>query len=85
MYFSHEKKDDLTERFRALAPHWREIIDLNARDAARQIREDGIDILIDLAGHTTGNRRDVLALKPAPIQATWLGYIGTTEIGRAHV
>ena len=80
MYFSHEKKDDLTERFRALAPHWREIIDLNARDAARQIREDGIDILIDLAGHTAGNRRDVLALKPAPIQATWLGYIGTTGI-----
>ena len=47
MYFSHEKKDDLTERFRALAPHWREIIDLNARDAARQIREDGIDIAVD--------------------------------------
>ena len=80
LYSSHHTQDDLTGKFKSLAPHWREISDLNARDAARQIAEDQIEILIDLAGHTAENRRDVMALKPAPIQATWLGYIATTGL-----
>ncbi|MEX1107772.1 MAG: tetratricopeptide repeat protein, partial [Dongiaceae bacterium] len=45
---------------------------------ARRIGADGIDILVDLNGWTAGNRLEVLALRPAPIQATWLGYAGTT-------
>jgi predicted O-linked N-acetylglucosamine transferase (SPINDLY family) len=47
-------------------------------EAAKKINEDGIDILIDLKGHTKDNRLEIMALKPAPIQITWLGFPGTT-------
>jgi protein O-GlcNAc transferase len=51
---------------------------LSSRDIADRIYADGVCILIDLMGHTTGNRLDVCALKPAPIQVTYLGFPGTT-------
>ncbi len=81
-YSLHARPDAVTERLRRLADHWRDIADLPADSAARLIREDGIDILIDLAGHTAGNRLAIFALKPAPIQATWFGYPGTTGLTR---
>ncbi|MGH8851887.1 MAG: tetratricopeptide repeat protein, partial [Casimicrobiaceae bacterium] len=46
-------------------------------DTARRIRDDGIDILIDLNGYTTHARSEILALRPAPVQMSWLGYLGT--------
>jgi len=58
--------------------HWRSTVELSDAKAAAQIRDDQIDILVDLKLHTGGNRLLTFAQKPAPVQATWLGYPGTT-------
>jgi predicted O-linked N-acetylglucosamine transferase (SPINDLY family) len=72
--------DDLTIRFRAAASLWRDVAGLCDEKLADLIRADSIDVLIDLAGHTGGNRLLVFARKPAPVQCTWLGYVGTTGL-----
>ena len=64
--------DAVTERFRALADHWHSTVGLSDEELAEQIRRDRIDILVDLAGHTAGNRLLTFARKPAPIQVAWL-------------
>jgi protein O-GlcNAc transferase len=60
------------------ADRFNDIRTLSHRQAAEQIRTDGIDILVDMTGHTAGARLDIAALRPAPIQLSWLGYPGTT-------
>jgi len=77
-YGDVETPDDLTGQFQAQADHWRPITAMTDEEVAAQIRRDGIDILVDLAGHTANNRLLVFARKPAPIQVTWLGYPNTT-------
>ncbi len=72
--------DAITEKLRAHAAHWRNLTGLSAARAAECIREDRIDILVDLSGHTAHHRLDVFACKPAPIQVTWLGYPNTTGL-----
>jgi predicted O-linked N-acetylglucosamine transferase (SPINDLY family) len=66
--------DSTSKRFRRAADGWRVTNGRDAADLARQVRADGIDILIDLAGHTGRNRLDVFACRPAPVQVTYLGY-----------
>ncbi|MCX7934238.1 MAG: tetratricopeptide repeat protein [Planctomycetota bacterium] len=72
--------DTLTERIRAAADEWYDINGLDDDRAAALIQEASIDILVDLAGHTCGNRLAVFARKPAPIQITYLGYPNTTGL-----
>src|SRR5205085_2589291 len=72
--------DDLTARFRAAAALWRDTAGLSDERLAEQVRADGIDVLFDLAGHTRGGRPLLFARKPAPVQLTWAGYVGTTGL-----
>ena len=72
--------DAVTARLQARTCHWRDIARLTDQEAVALIRRDGIDILLDLAGHTAGNRLAIFARRAAPIQVTWLGYPNTTGL-----
>jgi len=79
-YAEVKKADEVTKRLQYYSENWRFITSMNDREAAQQIYEDGIDILIDLGGHTANNRLMIFTYKPAPIQATYLGYFTTTGL-----
>jgi predicted O-linked N-acetylglucosamine transferase (SPINDLY family) len=68
------KDDEITELFKRNVTAWRNIVGVSDEAVAEMIREDEIDILVDLSGHTAGNRLLVFARKPAPIQITAWGY-----------
>jgi len=80
LYCSSPKKDGLTERLRSLDVLWRDLMKMDDKAAVQRIRDDDIDILVDLAGHTGYNRLLTFARKPAPVQVTWLGYWSTTGL-----
>jgi protein O-GlcNAc transferase len=79
-YSDRDVLDRMTERLRAASDVWHDVRRLPHEALAAQIRHEQIDILFDLAGHTSANRLLVFARKPAPIQVTWLGYVGTTGL-----
>jgi predicted O-linked N-acetylglucosamine transferase (SPINDLY family) len=72
----------VTERLRALSDHWRDVAALGDAQVADAIHADGIDVLVDLGGHTGVPRMAVLAQKPAPVQVGWVGYLNTTGLTR---
>ena len=73
--------DEVSKRIKSSCRGWCPVASLSDEQLAARIRADGIDILIDLSGHTAGNRLPVFAWKPAPVQVTWLGYLATTGVG----
>src|SRR3989344_1421868 len=79
-YSAVTRPDDTTARLQALAHKWRDISGKTDEQAADAIRADGVDILVDLAGHTAGNRLGIFVRKPAPVQITYLGYPNTTGL-----
>jgi predicted O-linked N-acetylglucosamine transferase (SPINDLY family) len=78
--FANNKEDDYSSQIKESADHWISILDTSDADAARLIQEAKIDILVDLSGHTGGHRLCLMARKPAPVQATWCGYLDSTGL-----
>ena len=72
--------DSTTTRFKNLSDCWRDIFRMSDKQVADRIRNDRIDVLVDLAGHTAKNRMLMFARKPAPIQVTYIGYPDTTGL-----
>jgi predicted O-linked N-acetylglucosamine transferase (SPINDLY family) len=72
--------DAVTRRLQGRADRWREIAAHDHDEVAALVRADGIDILVDLAGHTARHRLLAFARRPAPVQVTWLGYPNTTGL-----
>jgi dTDP-4-amino-4,6-dideoxygalactose transaminase/predicted O-linked N-acetylglucosamine transferase (SPINDLY family) len=79
-YHNHVLSDSVSERFKGYVAKWLDVVGLDDDALAQRIRDDGIDVLVDLSGHTAHNRLPVFARKPAPVQATWIGYPGTTGL-----
>lgn len=79
-YSTDPAADATTHRMRGLFDQWTDIAGLPDAMAGERIRADGVDILIDLSGHTGKSRLSLFAWKPAPVQATWLGYFATTGL-----
>ncbi len=79
-YSSHRRGDDTTARLRRHVAAWRDVADLDDAALAKCIADDRVDVLVDLAGHTRGSRLAVLARRPAPVQACWLGWCATTGL-----
>lgn len=77
-YASVLRQDDTTEKLKKLSDHWRSVGGVPDGKVYETVRADNLDVLIDLGGHTAGNRMQVLAARPAPIQATLFGYPNTT-------
>jgi predicted O-linked N-acetylglucosamine transferase (SPINDLY family) len=79
-YANDAQEDQVSARIARATDHWRNIQGLADDRAAELVRQDQIDILVDLSGHTDKNRPLLFARKPAPVQASWLGYPGTTGV-----
>ncbi len=81
-YSYGDSRDQLTERLRKATDHWRECGALSDDAFADAIHADGIDVLVDLVGHTGQPRLGIFCQRPAPVQVSWLGYLSTTGLAR---
>ena len=79
-YATSPKTDAVTKRLRDGVEHWTTLTGLDAAAATERIRQDAIDVLVDLSGHTSGNRLPVFARRAAPVQAHYLGYFASTGL-----
>ncbi|MBN3827271.1 tetratricopeptide repeat protein [Burkholderia sp. Ac-20384] len=81
-YHNHFEEDQTSERFKAHATTWRNVAGMSDQGFLERVRNDGIDIVIDLSGHTGRNRLVALAQRAAPVQASWIGYPATTGLSK---
>lgn len=76
--------DAKTERIRAAVEAaggtWKDVARLSEADLAEEMRQDGLDVLVELTGHTANNRLGAVARHPAPVQVTWIGYPNSTGL-----
>ena len=79
-YSNSQIKDSINIKLKSYFTNWREIESQSNMDVINTIRKDGIHILIDLSGHSDKNRLPIFINRPAPIQASWISYPGTTGI-----
>lgn len=79
-YAELERPDAITERLKGLSDHWCDTAGMDDVTLAKRIYDDGIDVLVDLAGHTKDNRLRAFTYKPAPVQVSYLGYFTTTGL-----
>lgn len=80
LYHTRETRDDITAQCAAAAEQYLPVYDYDDRALANQMERDGIDILVDLNGASSGHRLSLLAQRAAPVQITWLGYPNTTGL-----
>lgn len=78
--YSYGPEDDseVRRRLKAAVDNFVDLHGMTDRQAAQRIRDDGVEILVDLQGHTRGQRQAILAMRPAPVQVNFLGYPGST-------
>jgi predicted O-linked N-acetylglucosamine transferase (SPINDLY family) len=79
-YYTRSEQDDFSSRIEAASKEWHHVYGKPNDALAARIREERIDILFDLSGHSADHRLLVFTRRPAPIQITWLGYVGTTGL-----
>ena len=79
-YPTQPKEDRFSQRLRTYFAAWRSLVGLSDAVAAARIHADGVHILLDLSGHTAHNRLPIFAYQPAPVQASWLGYLASTGV-----
>lgn len=79
-YYNHVRNDAVSARIKACCHGWLPVAELSDESLARRIRDDDIDILIDLSGHSARNRLPLFAWKPSPLQVSWLGYFATAGV-----
>ena len=77
-YPTTNREDEVTARLKPHFSGWKSLVGLTDQAAAQLIHNDGLHILMDLSGHSAGNRLPIFAWKPAPLQVSWLGYFATT-------
>ncbi len=82
LYSNSKTVDHVSERLRERATIWRDITSMSDIEVADLVERDRIDILVDLAGYTLGNRMGVFHLRPAPLQVNYLGYPCTTGLSQ---
>lgn len=80
MFYTSKRVDDTTKRLQGLADRWVDASGMSPRGLADAIRKEGIDMLVDLGGHTSNNSLEVFARRPAPAQVSYIGYPNTTGL-----